>query len=73
VETKANIRLQKDDPCNPCYGGIISNRGACWIRNLDNSCFSVESHNGTHYTMRGGTGNLIRVETDDLPEQFRPT
>jgi hypothetical protein len=70
---KPRPRRQVDDPWNPCYGGCISSKGACWIRNSDNWCFSVEGHADGLYTLKGGNGLVITVPTDDLPELFRPT
>ena len=71
--TNAAPRLQKNDPWNPCFGGRISNVGACWVRNSDDWSFSVEGHAEGQYTLRCGNGQVIKVATDDLPEQFRPT
>lgn len=65
--------LQKDDPWNPCFGGRISNVGACWIRKSDRACFAVTGHADGAYSLRCGNGEVISVATDDLPEQFRPT
>lgn len=73
MTTAKPTQLQKDDPWNPCYGGRISNVGACWVRNSDKWCFAVEGHSNGEYTLRGGDGKLVKVATDDLPEQFCPT
>lgn len=64
---------QIDDPWNPCFGGRISNPGACWIRNADDTCFQVASHARGYYTLKNGRGQEIKVKTADLPERFRPT
>lgn len=64
---------QIDDPLNPCYGGVISNPGACWIRNADGTCFQVVSHNRGYYTLKNGRQQEIKVKTADLPELFKAT
>lgn len=63
---------QIDDPWNPCFGGRISNVGACWVRISDQHCFSVKAHADGAYTLTNGQTE-ITVPTNELPELFRPT